>query len=41
MTPGKEDIIEAAERIAGYIHHTPVLTSENINNICGCSLYFK
>lgn len=37
----KEDIIQAEERIASYIHKTPVLTSEAINTISGCSIFFK
>ena len=41
MTLSKEDIIASEERIKGYIHHTPVLSSENINKLCGCKLYFK
>ncbi len=41
MTPTKEDIIAAADRISGYIHRTPILTSENLNKICGCTLWFK
>lgn len=41
MTPSKEDIIASEERIKDYIHHTPVLSSENINKLCGCELYFK
>lgn len=41
MTPSKEDIIASEERIKDYIHHTPVLSSENINELCGCELYFK
>jgi threonine dehydratase len=39
--PEKSDIIEAAGRISGYVHHTPMLTSRQINHIAGCSLYFK
>ena len=39
--PGKSDIIDAAERISGYVHQTPLLTSRLINQIAGCSLYFK
>lgn len=41
MTPSKEDIIASEERIKNYIHHTPVLSSENINKLCGGELYFK
>lgn len=37
----KEDILKAAERIASYIHETPVLTSEAINTISGCTIFFK
>lgn len=37
----KESIIEAHERIRPYIHKTPVLTSEAIDNITGCKLFFK
>ena len=39
--PGKSDIIDAARRISGYVHHTPLLTSRQINHIAGCTLYFK
>lgn len=39
--PTKEDITAAAQRISGLIHKTPVLTSSTINQISGCSLYFK
>jgi threonine dehydratase len=35
------DIQQAHDRIRPYIHRTPVLTSESINAIAGCSLYFK
>ena len=34
-------IIAAHTRIQPYIHHTPVLTSESINKIAGCHLFFK
>lgn len=36
-----EDIKTAHERIAPYIHRTPVLTSQSINDIAGCEIYFK
>lgn len=39
--PLKSDIEQAHERIKSYIHHTPVLTSGSINEIAGCSIYFK
>lgn len=34
-------IKEAANRIAPYIHRTPVLSSEAINHIAGCEVHFK
>jgi len=37
----KEDIIQSHERISPYIHRTPVLTSQMINEITGASLFFK
>ena len=36
-----EDIETAHQRIAPYIHRTPVLTSKSINEIAGCDIYFK
>lgn len=35
------DIEQAHERIKPYVHRTPVLTSESINVITGCNIYFK
>jgi threonine dehydratase len=37
----KQDIIQAHERIAPYIHRTPVLTCEAINKITGADIIFK
>jgi threonine dehydratase len=37
----QHDIEQAYERIKSYVHRTPVLTSESINVIAGCSIYFK
>ncbi len=37
----KNDIIAAAERIAPYIHRTPILTSQQLNSLAGAYLYFK
>ena len=37
----KHDIEQAHERIKPYVHRTPVLTSESINEIAGCSIFFK
>jgi len=39
--PEYHDVEEAHERIIGFIHHTPVLTSASINNILGCNINFK
>ena len=35
------DIANAHDRIASYIHRTPILTSQSINEIMGCEVYFK
>jgi len=40
-TPTINDILAAAENIRPYVHRTPVLTSENLNNLLGCHLFFK
>lgn len=39
--PSLQDIQEAHERVKPYIHHTPVLTSQSLNDIAGCEIYFK
>lgn len=39
--PDLNDILATHERIKPYIHHTPVLSSKQLNNIFGCELYFK
>ena len=39
--PSWEEIEQAATRIEPYIHRTPVLTSQSINQMVGASLYFK
>jgi threonine dehydratase len=39
--PTKEDILNAHERIKPYIHRTSVLTSASIDEVAGCSIYFK
>jgi threonine dehydratase len=36
-----EDIKTAHQRIAPYIHRTPVLINKSINEIAGCEIYFK
>lgn len=37
----KQTIIDAHERIKPYVHRTPVMTSEGINVIAGCKIFFK
>ena len=37
----KNDILKSAAQIAPYIHKTPVLTSEQLNQLTGAELYFK
>ncbi|MFZ5970063.1 MAG: pyridoxal-phosphate dependent enzyme [Bacteroidota bacterium] len=39
--PTAYDIEMAHERIAPFVHRTPVLTSDSINTLAGCSLWFK
>lgn len=39
--PELKDIQDAHKRISPFIHRTPVLTSVQLNNIFGTSLYFK
>jgi threonine dehydratase len=41
MLPSFNDIQQAHERISGYIHRTPVLTSSGINEMTGITVYFK
>ncbi|MCL4870998.1 MAG: pyridoxal-phosphate dependent enzyme [Anaerolineae bacterium] len=39
VTP--EDVAAAAQRLAGIAHHTPVLTSRSLNQICGRDIFLK
>jgi threonine dehydratase len=39
--PTKADIESAHERIRAYIHRTPVLTSNSLDEMAGCQAYFK
>lgn len=39
--PTLESVRNAAARISDYIHHTPVLSCHSIDELAGCSLYFK
>lgn len=38
---GMDEVRGTAERIAGYLHRTPVLTSNHLNALAGRQLYFK
>ncbi len=39
--PTFDQVLEARERIAAHVHHTPVMTSEYLNELTGAELYFK
>ena len=39
--PGKEEIIQAHERIREYVHNTPVQTCDSIDELAGCDIFFK
>ena len=39
--PTKQDLLEAREGINDIIHHTPVLTSQTLNDITGASVFLK
>ena len=41
IIPTIQDMLEARERIAPYVHKTPVLTSRFINDLVGAELFFK
>src|SRR5512147_1966735 len=41
MSPTLADIQQAAKRIQPYIHHTPVLTNESLNQKVGAQVYLK
>ena len=41
MSPTLDDILAAAKRISPYIHHTPVLTNESLNQRVGAQVYLK
>jgi threonine dehydratase len=41
MIINPKDIRDAAVRIAPHIHRTPVLSSQSINQMAGCSIFFK
>ena len=39
--PTFDQVLEARERIAPYVHRTPVLTSNYLNQLSGAELFFK
>src|SRR5215475_7942710 len=39
--PDRSQIEQAHERVRPYIHRTPVLTSNYIDEVAGCQVYFK
>jgi len=41
IVPTYDDVLAAHERVAPYIHRTPVLTSSYLNELTGAELYFK
>lgn len=41
MNIDRQTIEQAHERIKSYIHHTPVLTSQSIDDEAGCEVFFK
>ena len=36
-----EKLTEAAQKIAPYVHKTPILTSRSLNSLTGSDIYFK
>ncbi|MCE7063642.1 threonine/serine dehydratase [Dyadobacter sp. CY326] len=41
QVPNKETIEKAHQLVAPYIHHTPVLTSSFLNDLCDAQIFFK
>lgn len=39
--PTLKDIQDAAERLDGIAHNTPILTNSTIDKLCGCKILFK
>ena len=39
--PTFDDVLAARERIAPYVHKTPVMTSSYLNGLCGAEIFFK
>lgn len=41
IVPTYDDVVIAHQRIAPYVHRTPVLTSQYLNDLTGAELFFK
>jgi len=41
MIPSKQIVIEAGNRVAPFVHRTPVLTSRLLNELAGAEVFFK
>nr|MCU0235274.1 pyridoxal-phosphate dependent enzyme [Thermoanaerobaculales bacterium] len=41
LDPSFEDVLAAAERIRGFVHRTPVMSSSAIDGLAGARLSFK
>ncbi len=41
IEPNDEDVVAAAERLAGVVHRTPIMTSTSLNQLTGATLFFK
>ena len=41
MLPAFNEITDAAKRLESFVHRTPVLTSQSLNDLSGVSLFFK
>ncbi len=41
VPPNFDDVRQAARRIAPYVHHTPIFTSQTLDEMTGARIYFK
>ncbi|MCM4164384.1 MULTISPECIES: pyridoxal-phosphate dependent enzyme [unclassified Arenibacter] len=41
MIPNRQMVLEAGNRVAPFVHRTPVLTSRLLNELAGAEVYFK
>lgn len=41
MIPSKQFVLEAGKRVAPFVHRTPVLTSQLLNELSGAEVFFK